>query len=310
VYMFHGGTNFGLTNGANDKGVYQPIVTSYDYDAPLDEAGRPTEKYWSFREVISRHVPVPDEVLARDHTPFLVPEPAPLRRRTLPQVTDWTAHDTLPSMDDLHLSHGFLQYRTRLDGPSGPAVLEFAEVRDRAWVCQDGRQVGVIARSAGDRSLLLPSGRGELTLLVEDEGRVNYGKRLGEPKGLIGPALLDGRPIETWETALVDLDALPALAPSLPEANSPTGAGVLTAHFTLEAPTDLAIATEELGWGVAWINGFALGRFRPRGPQRTLFVPAPATRAGENVVVLYTQEPPRTDRLSFAADLSLGPIDT
>ena len=310
VYMFHGGTNFGLTNGANDKGVYQPIVTSYDYDAPLDEAGRPTEKYWSFREVISRHVPVPDEVLARDHTPFHVPEPAPLRRRTLPQVTDWTAHDTLPSMDDLHLSYGFLQYRTRLDGASGPAVLEFAEVRDRAWVCQDGRQVGVIARSAGDRSLLLPSGRGELTLLVEDEGRVNYGKRLGEPKGLIGPALLDGRPIETWETAPVDLDALPALAPSLPEANSPTGAGVLTAHFTLEAPTDLAIATEELGWGVAWINGFALGRFRPRGPQRTLFVPAPATRAGENVVMLYTQEPPRTDRLSFAADLSLGPIDT
>ena len=62
IYMFHGGTNFGLTNGANDKGVYAPITTSYDYDAPLDEAGHPTAKYWAFREVISRYADVPDEV--------------------------------------------------------------------------------------------------------------------------------------------------------------------------------------------------------------------------------------------------------
>ena len=61
IYMFHGGTNFGFTNGANDKGVYQPIVTSYDYDAPLDEAGEPTEKFWAFREVIAKHAPVPAE---------------------------------------------------------------------------------------------------------------------------------------------------------------------------------------------------------------------------------------------------------
>jgi beta-galactosidase len=60
VYMFHGGTNFGFTNGANDKGVYQPIVTSYDYDAPLDEAGEPTEKNWAVRDVIAKHAPVPE----------------------------------------------------------------------------------------------------------------------------------------------------------------------------------------------------------------------------------------------------------
>ena len=62
VYMFHGGTNFGLTNGANDKGRYAPITTSYDYDAPLDERGHPTEKYWAFRDVIAKYAPVPDEV--------------------------------------------------------------------------------------------------------------------------------------------------------------------------------------------------------------------------------------------------------
>ena len=59
IYMFHGGTNFGFTNGANDKGVYRPIATSYDYDAPLDEAGRPTAKFHAFRSVIARYAPVP-----------------------------------------------------------------------------------------------------------------------------------------------------------------------------------------------------------------------------------------------------------
>ena len=62
LYMFHGGTNLGLTNGANDKGVYLPITTSYDYDAPLDESGHPTAKYWAFREVLGRHAALPDEV--------------------------------------------------------------------------------------------------------------------------------------------------------------------------------------------------------------------------------------------------------
>jgi hypothetical protein len=57
IYMFHGGTNFGLTSGANDKGTYQAITTSYDYDAPLDEAGQPTEKYRAYREVLSRYAP-------------------------------------------------------------------------------------------------------------------------------------------------------------------------------------------------------------------------------------------------------------
>ena len=60
--MFHGGTNFGFTNGANDKGIYEPIVTSYDYDAPLDEAGNPTEKYFAFRDVLAKYAAVPPDL--------------------------------------------------------------------------------------------------------------------------------------------------------------------------------------------------------------------------------------------------------
>ena len=90
IYMFHGGTNFGLTNGANDKGTYHPITTSYDYDAPLDEAGNPTAKYWAFRDVIARHAAVSADVPAATATPapsFTVP-----LRQVLPL---WDALDLL-----------------------------------------------------------------------------------------------------------------------------------------------------------------------------------------------------------------------
>ncbi|MDR6144018.1 beta-galactosidase [Microbacterium foliorum] len=313
IYMLHGGTNFGLTNGANDKGVYQPTVTSYDYDAPLDEAGRPTAKFWRFREVISRYEPVPD--LPKDvhgKSDFVVPDPSPLHGvGSLDEFapTEWIAVDGIPTMDDLGIATGFLRYRVPLLGGPEPAMLEFAEVRDRAWISLDGVAVGVLSRAAGDRSIALPHGRGLLEVLVEDEGRVNYGPRIGEPKGLIGPATLGGEEVRGWQVATVPLDALPDTAAGLESTPLPLHAGIIRAEFDVDAPTDLALDTSDLGWGIAWMNGFALGRFRPRGPQRTLYVPAPATRAGRNTVVLFTQEPPRSGLLTFRPSLDLGPVD-
>lgn len=61
-YMFHGGTNFGFTSGAfmndtTDSVGYLPVLTSYDYNAPLDEAGDVTDKYFwikrTLKEVVS-----------------------------------------------------------------------------------------------------------------------------------------------------------------------------------------------------------------------------------------------------------------
>jgi beta-galactosidase len=313
IYMLHGGTNFGLTNGANDKGLYQPTVTSYDYDAPLDEAGRPTKKFWRFREVIARHEAVPslpsDGLVIPD---FVVPEPVPLvGAGLLDEVLpgQWSAFESAPTLDDLGLSGGFLRYRASLSGGDDPTLLQLAEVRDRAWVYLDGAAVGVLSRSAGERSIVVPRGGGRLEILVEDEGRVNYGPRIGEPKGLIGPVTLGGAEIRGWEAAPVPVEALPAIAEDSPESTLPLRAGLIRAHFELDEPGDLAIAADDIGWGIAWINGFGLGRFRPRGPQRTLYVPLPATRAGRNTVVLFTQEAPRSPRLSFRPSLDLGPID-
>ncbi|CAN7419763.1 beta-galactosidase [Microbacterium sp. LjRoot45] len=311
IYMLHGGTNAGLTNGANDKGVYQPTVTSYDYDAPVDEAGRPTEKFWAFRDVIARHFPVP-EFPRTDRRPLHVPAPAPLRRvGTLAEVAPatWSSHDDVPTMDAVGIWRGFARYRIELDGTDAPAVLSFAEVRDRAWLSLDGEPVGILAREAHERSVTLPSGRGLLEILVEDEGRVNYGPRIGEPKGLIGRATLDGAPLHGWEISAVPLDAIPAARGSVGDGTAvapSVGATVWQATLSLDAPADLSLSTAGLGKGLVWIGDTCLGRYWRKGPQASLYIPEPLTRAGDNTLTVLELETLDVDALRFLDDLALG----
>jgi beta-galactosidase len=293
VYMFHGGTNFGLTTGANDKGRYAPITTSYDYDAPLDESGHPTAKYWAFREVISRYADVPDEMPAsRPTAPELVAPLAvgPALLQVAARLGDETRHDTMPTFDELGHDRGIALFATRL-ARGGPGVLTVGEeVRDRAWVLLDGVPVGVMSRDAHERSVVLPETRGELVILVEDQGRVDYGARLGEHKGLIGGVALDGDEVTDWFVRLVDLDRVPELASHGRSAGFAAGPTLARGEIELDEPADLFLDTLHWGKGLVWINGFLLGRYWRRGPQRTLFVPSPVTRAGVNDIVVLEFE--------------------
>ena len=305
IYMLHGGTSFGLTSGANDKGVYQPTVTSYDYDAPLDEAGRPTAKYWRFREVISRYTELGDDIpapAAPAPTFEVLLSPAVGLRDAAEAAGTWSVHDgdrtAPPTLDELEHWRGMVLQRALLPESDVPRVLTVGEVRDRVAVWFGGSQVGVLARDHHDRALVLPAGGGELLLLVEDQGRVNYGPRLGEPKGVIGPVSLDGEPVTGWSSLVVDHDLLAArvlegpgagAVPGVPSAAMLAGPVLARARFDLDEPSDLFLDTRDWGRGMAWVNGWPLGRYWSRGPQHTLYVPAPATRAGSNdLVVLET----------------------
>ncbi|PPH12758.1 MULTISPECIES: beta-galactosidase family protein [unclassified Rathayibacter] len=308
IYMFHGGTNFGLTSGANDKGRYAAITTSYDYDAPLDEGGDPTAKFWAFREVIARYAPVPEEVPAvRPPAPALtaplVPGPALLG---LGQAFGPAAHlDAMASFDDLGHDDGFVLFTTTLDGSSAPARLVVGEeVRDRAWVLLDGVPVGVLARDHHERALTLPSGRGELAILVENQGRVNYGTRIGEHKGLIGGVTLDGAPLTGWAARALALECLPDLAVTAPAFSA--GPQLASGSFDLDEQADLYVDTLHWGKGLVWVNGFLLGRYWRRGPQRTLIVPSPVTRAGRNRVVVLELEGIAEPEIRLLAGAELG----
>ncbi|MGN6761932.1 MAG: glycoside hydrolase family 35 protein [Leifsonia sp.] len=313
VYMFHGGTNFGFTNGANDKGVYQPIVTSYDYDAPLDEAGEPTEKYWAFRDVIAKHAPVPEleAVVAAAAPSFTVPfDVAVPLWAVADRLGDWVHTDTLPTFDQLGHYTGFGLYRTEID-TTEPAVLEFGEVRDRAYVSVGTSRLGVLARDHHDSAIALSPSRGTLTVLVEDQGRVDYGTRIGEPKGLVGPVQLNGEELRRWSVLPLQLSSIEPVRAALDAAGDAAperlaGPVFARAVFELKEPGALFLDTTGWGKGIAWINGFNLGRYWTRGPQQTLYVPRGVVRAGRNELIVLELESAAEPIAAFVPELRLG----
>ena len=345
IYMFHGGTNFGVTNGANHKGRYLPITTSYDYDAPLDEAGDPTAKFHAFREVIARHAAVPSE-------PVTVAPPRPSAEASLRPLGAWAdapmpsgdAFPDPPSFEALGTLTPLVRYEAALPAATGTArrLLSFEEVRDTALVSVDGVPVGRISRTAGERSLPIPTTGGVLTVLVEEQGRVNYDRRIGEAKGLIGAVTLDGEPLRSWRAVAIDLeDAVGALAlvsaaastaadvsateggsvpvdgpdggsadgPVRADGSAPDGPRAWTAEVSLAEPSDLFLDTDGWGAGFAFVNGFLLGRYRRTGPQRTLYVPGPVTRAGANTFTILELDHVADPRLRLVPSALLGPTE-
>ncbi|TDU87836.1 beta-galactosidase [Kribbella voronezhensis] len=309
VYMFHGGTNFGLTSGANDKGVYRPTITSYDYDAPLDEAGNPTAKYDAFREVISRYAEVPPAT-PRPATPapaFRVTLGEPVRLLASPGLWgSWSDHREAPSLDELDARLAL--FRTEID-VDGATMLNVGEVRDRAQVFLNGDPVGVLDREQHDQAIMLPRGRGRLEIVVEDQGRVNYGPRIGEPKGLVGPIRLGSESLADWSVCAIDLDAVPRLWESAAVGAAGVGPTAWRTTFLAEEPADHFLQTDAWGKGFAWVNGFCLGRYWRRGPQRTLFVPGPVIRAGSNELVVLELNALSEPTAQFVPGPSLGPLE-
>jgi len=320
IYMFHGGTNFGLTSGANDKGTYAPITTSYDYDAPLDEAGNPTAKYWAFRDVLAKYAPVPAARPAPGSPAPAFSSPVsqvvPLWT-VLPRLGAWHPCDDPVSADELGQVQGLTLYQADIDVPgtgvTGPAVLSVGEVRDRAQVFLNRQPVGVLARDHHDRALPLPSGaRGTIELLVEDQGRVDYGPRIGEPKGLIGPVTVGGVPVRGWRALPLPLsDVSPALValralPAAETASGVAGPAFARATFDLPSPADLFLSTANLGKGIAWLNGFCLGRYWSRGPQRTLYAPGPVTRKDGNELIILELGAVAGGTVEFVSGPDLG----
>lgn len=312
IYMFHGGTNFGFTNGANDKGIYEPTITSYDYDAPLTEDGYPTDKYFAFRDVIAKHVQVPESLpTPRPAAPtqtLLMTASVPLLE--VVDVLGESLHlpGPVPAVERTGQYRGFYLYEASVE--SG-GVLSFEEVRDRAQFFLDNAPIGVLSRELGERSITIP-GAGRLTVLLEDQGRVNYGKRIGEVKGLIGPAKLNGREINSWNVRSLDLARLDALASEATPIDPQAGVGgpsICFAQFEVEHPCDLYVRLD--GWtkGNVFINGFNLGRYWSRGPQRTLYIPRPALREGTNELAVLELHGSASPVVRFTSAPDLGPVE-
>lgn len=307
-YMFHGGTNFGFWNGANYGGGYQPHITSYDYDAPCDEAGRATAKFMFLRETLAKHVPV-------------APIPAPIPSIAIPKIAVApvaTVTSSLPNprkfatpqpMERLGQGYGFVLYRHKLTG-SGPKTLVVEGVRDYAVVIVNGKTVGVLDRRRRDRSLPIELiGDQEITIdiLVENGGRINFAQELLDNlKGIVGGVTLDGKPLTGWEHFSLPFANQPNPRPTKADEKSPTFyKGAITVGEVGDTFLDMR------GWnkGVVWVNGHNLGRYWKIGPQQTLYLPGSWLRKGANDIVILEELPTGARSLSGRKDSILDEVN-
>ncbi|WP_342116816.1 glycoside hydrolase family 35 protein [Pseudoduganella sp. OTU4001] len=299
LYMFHGGTSFGWLAGANYSGAepYQPDTTSYDYDAALDEAGRPTAKYHAMREVIAKHVKEALPPVPAAPRPEAVPafELAPagsllavLDKLSKPRESRWVG-----AMEEFGQNYGYINYRKRLDAPAkGKLVLD--ELHDQATVLADGKVIGRLDRRRSENSLAvdLPAGT-QLDLLVEAMGRIGFGGKLvDDRKGITRAVKLDKEELEGWTVYPLPMDV--AALKRLPAGGTadPQAPGFWRGTLTLDKPVDTFLDTRGWGKGQVWVNGHHLGRFWHIGPQQTLYLPASWLKAGANEVLVFTTEPP------------------
>ena len=298
-YMFHGGTDFGLLNGANDDGHLLPLVTSYDYDAPLTEDGRTTPKYEAFRSVIGRYREIPQVELttriSRRSYGRAVPQGRVSLFDALGRISEAVPRREPVSMERLGQSYGYVLYRARIGAGTAVSTLELTGAADRARIFLDGESVLTLydRELSGPRSVRWTASEGRLELLMEHMGRVNFGPRVaGQRKGIDGPVLLDGVPLEGWEIFPLPMEDVTGerLGPLDPPGTDAPGPAFHVYTFDVDAAGDTFLDLSGWGKGCVLLDGACLGRYWEIGPQRRLYVPAPLLREGTNELVIFETE--------------------
>jgi beta-galactosidase len=304
MYMFHGGTTRDFMNGANanDHAPYEPQTSSYDYDAPLDEAGNATEKFRQFRNVIARHLPagtvLPEIPAAR---PVIeIPDIQFTRSTPLFNFLPAPVSNVKPlTFEDLGQAYGWVLYSTTLTG-NQKAWLKLKELRDYCVVMVNGKRAGVLDRRSGLDSiqLQLPAGKVKLDLLVENLGRINFGPYLlTNKKGITEQVMWAGKEVRNWKMYKLPFNKLPVVKTqkNIAGTNVPT---LKEGTFILNTPGDTYLDMSRWGKGAVWINGHNLGRYWEIGPQQTIYVPAEWLRKGTNNIAVMELIKPEMNKLS------------
>ena len=334
LYMTHGGTSFGHWAGANSPG-FAPDVTSYDYDAPINEWGLPTEKYWTLRRTMQKYadggklpnVPkAPMNIISVPQFKFTEYAPIVCGIDTIVESRD------VKTMEELDKGWGSMIYQTTLPTVSTPSLLTLNDCHDFAQVFIDGKYIGKIDRVKNEKSIVLPavtSGQ-KLTILIEAMGRINFGRAIKDFKGITKSVTLtaeaDGHELtydlKHWRIATIPCDyktATKALSSAQPHSSSASAQphwlplrspnvvsslkkGYYRANFTLKKVGDTFINMEAFGKGMVYVNGHALGRFWNIGPQQTLYVPGCWLKKGKNEVVVLDIVGPKGDPVAYCQD--------
>lgn len=324
LYMTHGGTSFGHWAGANSPG-FAPDVTSYDYDAPINEYGQATPKYWELRHTMEKYndggkLPAPPKAPMPVITipKFVLTEYAPLENAMGSSVQS----RDICSFEDMDMGWGIADYSTALPKIPVGSMLTLNEPHDFAQVFVDGKYIGKIDRVKNEKTLMLPPVEkgAELCIRIEAMGRINFGRAIKDYKGITKEvtisAEMDGHeaswnlknwtivPIpDNYETAVKALSVGTETSKRTRQhAKLLTKAGYYRGHFTLRKPGDTFLNMEAFGKGQVYVNGHAIGRFWNIGPQQTLYLPGCWLKQGRNEVIVLDVVGPKGEPTSFGQD--------
>lgn len=320
LYMTHGGTSFGHWAGANSPG-FAPDVTSYDYDAPINEYGQATPKYYELRKVMEKYADGKLPAVPAAPMPLIsVPEFRLERVLSLNDlVTAERESRDVVTMEEMNTGWGMVKYTTTLPDVPVKSLLTLNDCHDFAQVFVNGDYIGKIDRVKNEKSLMLPPvKKGDaLVILVEAMGRINFGRAIKDYKGITRDvtiqADIDGNEV-TWnlkdwliQATADDYDAIKkAMAQGHKDVKRretiTSKGGYFRGKFTLKKPGDTFINTEAFGKGQVWINGHAIGRFWNIGPQQTLYVPGCWLKKGDNEVIVLDIVGPKEESVAFCQD--------
>ena len=303
LYMTHGGTSFGHWAGANSPG-FAPDVTSYDYDAPINEYGHATPKFWELRKMMAKY---------NDGKKLPAVPKSPMPIITIPKFELKTFAElllapgkedrgALKTFEEMDMGWGMMLYSTTLPDILTQSVLT-AEMHDFAQVFIDGEYIGKVDRVKNEKSLTLPPVKKgqKLLILVEGMGRINFGRAIKDFKGIIGDVTISAevdnnevtwKPREWWQCATDDsyetaVNTLRLTANSnINKATEKSKRGYYRGYFNLKKVGDTFLNFETWGKGQVWVNGHAMGRIWSIGPQQTLYVPGCWLKKGKNEIIV------------------------
>jgi beta-galactosidase len=293
LYVIHGGTNFGYTAGANSGGKgYEPDITSYDYDAPINEQGTATPKYTALRKVIGSYLPEGSK---------LPPVPDPIPSTDIPGIKMeyfTSVWENLPApiysvqpkpFEGYSQDYGFILYKTKLIGHK-KGKLTVSDIHDYATVFLNGEYIGKLDRREGINTITIPESKVKdpvLEIFVEGMGRINFAQFLIDRKGITDRVTLNGMTLMNWDIFQFPMDDgfVKTLKAS---GNAGTRCGVFfKGKFNLSKPADTFIDMSDYKKGIVWVNGHNLGRYWDIGPQKRLYCPASWLKQGENEVIVF-----------------------
>lgn len=295
IYMFHGGTNFWYTNGANTAYGYAPQPTSYDYDAPLGEYANAYPKYHAFREVIQKYLPEGEKLPEIPAENPVISFPEITLTESAPLSASFTERISSPkplTMEDVNQDFGYIHYETTINTPvKGTLVIK--DVRDYAVILINGKQIGSLDRRHRQSKIEVDITKtpAKLEILVENVGRVNYGADLlNNLKGITEKVSINGTELQDWKISPLPLYKAKVSNFKWDKEQRTNQPAFFKGTFRLKQTGDCFVDMSGWGKGSVWVNGKSLGKFWNIGPQQTLYLPAPWLKKGENEIVVFEIE--------------------